>query len=244
MATPILNVLTNALIEAEWLAQGENPQQEDANFALSKFNDLVDEWAANERYVWAEQFNEYTLTPGLSPHTIGPNNATFAVAQRPVKLVSAAILIPNGDGTVTDLPIPVEDADWWANVRIKSLESQIPTHVYYEPDWPNGSLFFWPIPDQNYQTRLETWSTISQLGNLNTSINLPPAYRKALTLTLAEELGGPRSADPTLSKAAYAARSAIWSNNAQSPRISTAQAGMTTGTKRKPDFNFLDGTPW
>lgn len=244
MGTPLLSLISNALIEAEWLSQGETPQAEDAQFTLGKLNDLLDEWAAQDRYVYSNEFNLYTLVPGLAPHTIGPDNATFKVPQRPVRLVSAAIVLSNGDQTTTDIPIAVQDDQWWANVRIKDLQSQIPTAVYYSESFPNGSLFFWPVPDVNYQTRLETWGLIGQFANVQQTLNLPPAYRKALTLTVAEELAGPRSGDPKLAKAAADARSAIWSNNAQSPTINTAQPGMSPAGERRTNFNFLDGSPW
>ena len=245
----LLSVITNALIEAEWLAQGEQPNSDDAAFTLGKLNDLLDEWSAQERYVFAKLFTLFTLVPNLSPHTIGPGNgATFALPQRPVRIDGCTIVIPNNDGTSTDIPInSSRDADWWNNVRIKSLPSEIPTDLYYEPDVPNGSMFFWPVPNFAYGARVESWQTVSQFASVNDTLVLPPAYRKAITLTVAEELAGPRSADPKLARAAEEARSAIWSNNAPSPSMSTAQAGMPSqgqGGGGRPDFNFLDGTPW
>jgi hypothetical protein len=245
-ATPnLLSVITNALIEAEWLAQGENPEPQDANFVLGKINDLLDVWSADERYVFAQLFSLFTLVPGLSPHTIGPGQgATFQLPQRPVRIDGCTIVIANSDGTSTDVPVnTTRDADWWNFVRIKNLQSQIPTDLYYEPDVPNGSLFFWPVPDFNYQARIESWQSVQQFATINDQLVLPPAYRKAITLTVAEELAGPRSADPKLARAAADARSAIWSNNAQSPTMSTMQAGMPS-RQGHTRFNFLDGTPW
>src|ERR1017187_4793277 len=166
MSTPnVLSILTNALIEAEWLAQGEQPEPQDADFALGKLNDLLDEWAAQERYVYAKLFSLFTLAPGLSPHTIGPGGgATFALAQRPVRIDGCTIVLANTDGTSTDIPInTTRDADWWNFVRIKNLQSQIPTDLYYEPDIPNGSMFFWPVPNYNYQARVESWQAIQQI---------------------------------------------------------------------------------
>lgn len=247
----VLDLITNALIEAEWLAQGEQPEAQDANFALSKLNDLLDEWGALDRFVYANVFELFTLVPNLAPHTIGPagNNPapTFPVLYRPVKIIEpAAIVLTNTDGTTTDLPISVEDADWWAQVRIKDMTSSIPTAVYYEPDWPLGSLYFWPVPNQNYQVRLQFWTQLAQFASVQQACSFPPAYRKALTLTLAEELGGPRSNDPMLVRKAYDARGAISQNNAQSPKTNLNAAGIGSQTRSsgRPDFNFLTGEPW
>ena len=32
------------------------------------------------------------------------------------------------------------------NERVPTLTGTIPTDLYYEPDWPNGSCFLWPVP--------------------------------------------------------------------------------------------------
>jgi hypothetical protein len=240
----ILSVITNALIEAEWLAQGEQPEAQDANFVLGKINDELDQWSAEEKYIYAKGFQLFTLTPGLSPHTIGPSNATFKLPQRPVRIDGCTIVIANTGNTSTDIPVnTTRDADWWNFVRIKNLASQIPTDLYYEPDVPNGSMFFWPVPNLNYQARVEFWQAVQQFVTIQDALVLPPAYRKALTLTIAEQLDGPRSSDPVLRSKAAEARSAIFSNNNQSPTMSTLAAGMpqSGGHSR---FNFLDGTPW
>jgi hypothetical protein len=243
----LLQIITNALIEAEWLAQGEQPEAQDANFVLGKINDELDTWAADERYVYAKVFSLFNLVPNLSPHTIGPNNATFSLAQRPVRIDGCAIVIQNNDGTTTDLPVnTTRDADWWNFVRIKNLASQIPTDLYYSPyspDTPNGSMYLWPIPDFAYQVRIESWALVNQFLTVHDPYVFPPAFRKALTLTVAEQLSGPRSNDPVLRENAAKAREAIWQNNAQSPTMSTMVAGMPTSEGRTR-FNFLTGEPW
>ena len=249
MAQTLFSIVTNALIEAEWLSQGEVPQAQDANFVLSKINDLLDTWAADERYVFAHQFGLYTLTPGLSPHTIGPDpSANFSTPIRPIRIDGGNIVISNSDSTTTDIPInTTRDSDWWNYVRIKNLQSQIPTDLYYQPNVPNGQLYFWPVPNFNYQVRLDFWQAVLQFVSVNDPIVLPPAYRKAITLTVASELDGPRSADPMLLRSAAEARSVIWQNNAQAPTMSTMQAGMPSSrseSRSMPDFNFLDGRPW
>ena len=246
MPTPnLLSVVTNALIEAEWLSQGEPPEAQDAAFVLSKINDLLDEWSAQERYVFAYLFSLFTLTPNLSPHTIGPAaGATFSLPQRPVRIDGCTIVLTNGDGTTTDLPVnTTRDKDWWNYVRIKGLASQIPTDLYYEPDVPNGSMFLWPVPNLAYGCRVESWQAVAQFQTLNDALALPPAYRKAITLSVAEELDGPRSGDQKLALKASAAREACWANNAQSPTMSTMQAGMPTKDSHTR-FNFLTGEPW
>lgn len=236
----VRDLLSNAAIEARWLAQGEVLTPEDSKFLLSKLNDMLDEWAAREVYAYNVNFSLYNLTPNLSPHTIGPQGATFNVSQRPVRVEGATIVL-TGTTPTTELPLSLRDDEWWKNQRVKNLTSTIPTDLYYSPDWPNGSLYFWPVPNFAYQVRLELWGLITGFGSINDTFSMPPGYRKALTLSLAQELDGPRSADPMLANAAAKARKAVQGNNQVSPRIATQDFGMPSRTKHQSGFNYLTG---
>lgn len=248
----ILDVITDALIEIGLLSPGEqtNLDPDLGQWALRKANYLLDNWASQRKYVYASTFQAFNLTAGLSPHTIGPNNATFAWNQRPVKIESWALVLNTGP-TAVDLPHrPTRDKDWWAMQRVKTLQSNIPTDMYYEPDSPNGSCYFWPVPNAAYPVRMELWTLVSQYLTINDPIDgpggagiLPPAYRSALMLTLAETLqtGGAKSPNPMLSQMAQAARTAVFGNNSQSPRSATSDAGMSPTRLGADLFNWETG---
>src|SRR5271165_912858 len=169
-----LGLINNSLYELNTLAQGETADAATGQFCLQRLNDMLDMWAAAKRYCYSVNFQLYTLVPSLSPHTIGPTG-TFVVPSRPVKIISAAIVL-NSTGTLVDIPIEVQDDQWWSYQRVKNLQSSIPTDLYYEPDFPNGSLYYWPIPNYAYQTRLEMWTILSQIPLLTTPLVLPPGY--------------------------------------------------------------------
>lgn len=228
-------IVVNALIESGWLAQGETPNAADANFALSKLNRVLDQWQAKKIYAYAMQFQAYTLIPNLAPHTIGPSG-TFVVPVRPVRLEGATLILNNVQPNV-DCPINLRDAAWWNSERVKTLATSVPTDLYYEPDFPNGSLYFWPVPSWAYGVRLQTWQQISTFATLATSYNLPPGYEEAITMTLAANLIGPNSQGLALQ--AREAVAAIQGNNNKSPRISSADHG--TSGKKRGSFNYYSG---
>lgn len=238
-----LDLITDALLEIDVYASGETISNEDAEYARRKANYILDAWAARKIYAYNVGFNLYTLIPGLSPHTIGPTSATFVATQRPVRIEGGSILLAtNSPGT--DVPLNIRDDAWWLNQRVKSITSSIPTDLYYSPDFPNGSLYFWPVPNAAYQVRLEAWVLLTQFAAVGDSANLPPAYRAALMLTLAEALAGPFHAtvSPTTAQQAKEARMAVQGNNSKSPRISTQDAGMPkSGRKRGGGFNYITG---
>lgn len=243
MAITGRTLVTDALTEINVAVPGQPLSAADANWLLGKLNSELDYWSARKVYAYNVGFQRYTLIPNHSPHTIGPTG-DFVVTQRPVRIAAWDLIVSTGGSTEVDLPRkPVRDDDWWASVQLKSLATNVPTDLYYSPDFPNGSLYFWPISNIAQDVRLELWGLLTQLVDLNATIALPPAYKKALTLTLAE-LACPRynkEVHPILAREAAGARRAVQGNNNQSPRIATADFGMPTRSGRKNDFNWVTG---
>lgn len=248
-----LDIITDAMIEVGMIAPGETPDSDTGQWALRKMNYLLDYWASKKAYVYAVEFDLFNLVANLSPHTIGPGDgvtpATFTVSQRPVRIESIALVINSLSGGV-DLPMNRRDAAWWADNSVKAIETNVPTDFYYSPGWPNGSIFFWPVPNISDPVRLELWTLIQQIQQINdpiggpgNSASLPPAYRAALMLTLAETLqpGNRQSGNPQLAAMASAARMAVFGNNMKSPRFSTQDWGMPKSGLPKPTFNWMTG---
>lgn len=248
-----LDIVTDAMIEIGMVAPGEVPDGTTGQWAFRKMNYLVDEWQAQAGKVYSYQFAVYMLVAGLSPHLIGPSSAaTFSTngQPRPVRLESAALLLNASPGQV-DLPMNIRDHDWWALNQVKQIQTDVPTDVYYDPTSPDGSLFFWPVPNAQAQVRLQFWNTLSDYLSITDPLGgeagpgtLPPAYRAALMYTLAERLvpGSGKAAPEGLSAQATYARAALFSNNGKSPRMSTQDSGMpSAGSTGKADFNWYTG---
>src|ERR1700675_1260380 len=126
------------------LASGESATTDDQSWVLQKLQRRIDTYNAVRTMIYANFFQQFTLVANLSPHTIGPTG-TFAVNQRPVEIPSIAVLLNSSIPNV-EVELNRRDKDWWALNRVKKLTSTFPTDYYYEPDWPNGSIFFWPVP--------------------------------------------------------------------------------------------------
>lgn len=231
------DILTEALIEIGALDPGDDMGDRARTTAERKFDGLIDLWNAKGASAYAHQFNTYVLTPALAPHTIGPTGTFVVAAGRPVAIEDAGLVLTNVTPNVRR-PITVRDKDWWAAQQVKSLSTSIPTDVHYEPTWPNGKLFFWPVPTTAYSVELTTKLLLSAL-TIDDSFDLPFGYRTAITLTLAEDLVTPMAADlPVLLPGkASEARGIIFGNNRVTPRIATRDAGMPRGTRGKT-FNY------
>lgn len=252
-----LDIIKQALVEIGVLAPGDVPDGETGQWAFTELNNLIDSWQALEAYVYAQQFQLFTLVAALSPHTIGPASLkpTFStgIQPRPVKIVGAATVL-NTSGTLVDGPIiRIRDAAWWQAQQTKEIQTNIPTDLYYQADSPLGSLFFWPVQNAATQVRLEYWTTLVQYEQINDPLagpggakTLPQGYRSALTYTLAEMLGPgvqKEVSSVTMAKA-LRARAAIFGNNSKSPRMATADSGMPRAGARsgtRGDFNWFTG---
>jgi hypothetical protein len=238
-AIVVSQLITGALFEIKVARAGDQVAPETLQYGLQLFNELLDGWNGipDHRAIYAVDISTFTLVPSLVPHTIGPTG-TFVTASRPVNIAFAQVDLGGGPPDVYR-PIWLRDKRWYANQSVPALTSTFPTDLYYAPDWPNGSLYFWPVPTTAYTVRL--WlQALLLTANLSTTVSFPPGYQLALRLTLAERLargmGQPLSAD--LKQDARDARAAIFANNEEMPALHTADSGL--GTAAPSTFNWMD----
>lgn len=254
-------VITNALYEINVVAPGENPDPLEMNFALSKFNQLLDSWSTRAEKIYAYDLisqspgpspTPFLLVPNLYPHTVGPANfpsappspaPTFALnIERPVRIKNINILL-NNVTPVVRYPLKKRDKDWWATERVQTITTTLPTDFYYRPDWPLGSIFFWPVPNYAYGVEIEVETVLNGSPNLATQFAFPPGYELAITLTLAELLcpSFEKQPNPILVASALRARQSIDGLNAQPPRIDLGGDWTTSTRKPRPSFNYHTG---
>lgn len=243
-------LLTAAMQKLGVLAGGEQPSFDDSALVLQDLQMVLDTFNAKRQMVYANTFSSFTLNPGLAPpapntptpHTIGPTG-TFVVNQRPVEIPSIGLQLTNST-PLTEIPLYQMTKDEWALERIKSLTSTFPTKYYYEPDWPNGSIFFWPFPTAVNSVLIQQRGVIGQITTYNANFTMPPGYWAAVVYSLARAIAPSfeRTFGPELQALLTDALRAVQSNNVKSPRGSTLDSGMP-GKVDAGGFNWLTGQP-
>jgi len=227
------DLLRDALLELGVVDPVETVPSDMQSLALVRWNAILDQWNAQQIATYTKTFPTFTITANLSPHTIGPTGATWTVTQRPVALIGVNLLIGSGVSLVR-IPITIRDDAWWMAQPVPNVRSSVPTDVYYSPAWPNGSIYFWPVPNTAYVVELEVRYVLAQVADadLGSTVTWPPGYQRALTLTLAEDLTGPYTVPMPqgLGKKAQEARAVVFANNNAPVRIRTRQSGMPSGT--------------
>lgn len=185
LTVPVRTVLTDALREIRVVNAVDPLDDADLELALRKANRILDLWSVKVGGIFSivDAADSGELVPGLSPHTIGPDPATYVVeAGRPRAVLSAMWLTETGVGT----PITVRTMDWWRAQSQQELTSTFPTDVAYDPEWPTGKLYFWPVPTAILPVQIWVEAPLSTL-DVNGTLALPFGYQEAFTLTLAEQ---------------------------------------------------------
>ena len=241
MSIVVSDFLRLVLSEIRIARAGDVLSANDQADALTLFNELLDMWNAQGRALYNNTVTSWTLTPGHQPHTIGPSGADFTTAiARPVAITNANLIL---SGT-TPIRLPIEvhrDVQWWMSVPAPTIQTAIPSDLYYDPAWPTGNCWLWPVPNFAYQFEASSNTLLASVAATDT-LNLPMGYQLALRLTMAEtcaEMWG-QPISPSLQMRAQRARAAGFGNNRVIPPA-VPDAGLPLGGQRGGTFNYLTG---
>lgn len=200
---------------------------ERAALGLDALNRVLDEWNAQRRAVYADQFVSLTISPSTNPHTIGlaANTPTWTVTgHRPVSIEGLSIDL----GSPALTPLTPRDAAWWNALSDPTLTSAYPTDFFYNPTWPNGEIYFWPVPTSAATVKLWLRGVLVSVA-LADDLSLPPGYYSALLESLKEKLAlmppYASAMTPELKESARLARARVFTHQLPTP-LRTDDAGL------------------
>jgi len=172
------------------LAAGESLRAEDQADGLIELNLLLGSWANERLEVHGTRRATYTLTPNLSPHTIG-SGGTFNTT-RPLRIDGAGVMLV---GTTIETPLGLWADSEYRAVGNKAQTGTVPTHLWVEWTHPAANLWLWPVPTTAATLVLYPWSRISELAASDT-VSLPDGYENALAHALALQIAPMYGVEP------------------------------------------------
>jgi len=212
MATTARDIVEQALLRLTVLAAGEAMAAEDASNGLRSLNNLIDEWGTEKLTIHSETRSTFTITETAS-FTVGSGGDCSIVWPRYIEHIRYQDTATDPD---EEFPLSILTDDAWAGITQKALTAARPDRAYYNPTYPLGTLYLWPIPtDSNLEGVIYAKTAIVELTTLDTAISLPPGYRSFMITALAWELQGEygKPPDPVLKMIADRAKANVKRSN-------------------------------
>lgn len=181
-----LDICNEALICSGVIGDGQTPSADQVNRAFGQLNGIISLWNRRRWLCWAEQDVACTAT-GAQSYTIGPGQS-FDVS-RPDRLEAAYVrLLPVVGGQPYDRPLYIiESHEDYSRISVKQLGTY-PTAVFYDSQYPVGSLIFWAVaPANQYEMHVLVKTQITPFATLTEGVvaEIPPEYLEALKWNLA-----------------------------------------------------------
>lgn len=185
--TTALDLITDALEIDGIYAPGETISSADSARGLTVLNDMIDSWSNDSLAVYARTEISKVLTIGDSQYTVGSGGDINVT--RPLRVLDgygAAYVV---DSNSNRYPLEVVQQDRWNLIaNIVTVNSDVPTTLFYDPQYPLGVINLYPVPSQAYTLYFDALLQLTTLVSLTTSISLPPGYERAIKRNLALEL--------------------------------------------------------
>ena len=192
-------LLTNALMDAGIVGEDEAPSARQINRAITHTDWLLANWA-RKRWL-AYRLAEYSfISTGALTYSVGKGQ-TVDINPRPDRLEYAYLRFINTSPPQFPVDIPIgiiQSHEDYSRITVKTIGT-LPWRVFYDPEWPVGTLRFWPVAQPSiYELHLGFKGVLPRPQSLNDKINFPPEYEAALNWCLAERLRAAYqlSADP------------------------------------------------
>lgn len=187
--TTARTIIRRALQQNGVLTKNEAPSADEASDALVSLNNLIASWSNDSLLIYSRVSESFPLVSGTSSYTIG-TGGDFNTT-RPLQILSAFTRIGN-----IDYDIDIIDEVAYDNISQKSISSSIPSVLVYTGNFPLGTINIYPVPTTgNIHIRSE--KELSGFTTLDTDIDLPPGWDRALIYNLSIELAPEYGVQPS-----------------------------------------------
>jgi hypothetical protein len=177
-----LQIITRAAQALKYLGRGEQLTAADANDALSALNAMLDSWSGENLASFANVTASTTVTINDPTYTVGSGGNIDMT--RPDGILQAWIR----DASNLDYPLTILPQYEWNRIGDKNITSQIPTTLFYDPQYPLGTINLFPIPLIGNTLYFNAIIQQTSFSTMTHSLSAPPGYERAYVLNLAVEM--------------------------------------------------------
>ncbi len=235
------DLITGSLRKIGVYAPGEPLSSSEANDALDTLNGLLDILSNEKLAIFNSNENVFTLNAGQYQYQIGTGAADWNI-QRPLRITQCYSRLTNTSGGI-DFPCEVRPLAEYASISMKQLPGPWPKRAFYNANFPIGTVYLWPAPNQNIQFHMWTDALLQSLS-LTTVLGMPQGYYLGLQWMLAEllcpEYGKPVPPDVVRFSREFK-RILKTTNERPQPISSIEAAGMVGGQMADASFILHGG---
>lgn len=184
MTVLVSDIITRSMRAIQALGSNEVPSAAEANDGLVAFNAWLDSLSNEGLASFVVLERSFTLTVGTASYTIGSGGTINST--RPQDITQAYIQDTGGNNyLMTILP-----RDKWNQIgnRSSTITSQIPTALFYDPQFPLGVINIFPTPLIAYTCFFDSTQDQTTYTGLTTALSLPPGYERMYVANFAMEL--------------------------------------------------------
>ena len=196
------DIINRALRLNGVLAEGETASADQAQNALTAFNQMLDSWSAERLSVFSTQDQVFTWPSNEISRTLGPSGDF--VGNRPILLDDATYFKVNN----LSYGIRFINQQQYDGIALKTATSNYPQVMFVNMTMPNIEMYVYPKPTQALEFHFISVEELSQPATLATELVFPPGYMRCFTYCLSVEIAPEYGieAPPTVQRIAIASK--------------------------------------
>lgn len=238
-----LSLVTDALLLAGVVGQGQQPNAFDTQLMLRLLNDLSASWTTRRWLIWRLVELGVTSDGRTTPYLIGPGAVDYPVTRRPDRIEFAYLRQLVSGGLPVDTPLTVWEArEQYDLATLKKSFVSYPRGLFLDTAYPTGGISLYPWPTSALYQVFIAVKDVLPIFTLATSLDsIPGQYTAAFKYELAKRArqayGKGLKPDPMLNIMAKDALNAVKDANLQVPELQ-----MPAGIVGRGNYNiYSDG---
>lgn len=176
------NIIRQAYLKTQALGWDDTVETQLNTDGLEMLNNLIASLSAERLVIPSVTEFSNALTVGKATYTIG-TGGDFNVA-RPIDLAEAYIRDTQG----IDWPVVMFTREEYAALADKNT-SRRPEKYYFTPEYPLAKIIFDSLPTAAETLYLNIFDYLSEISDVNDTLNIPPEYKRMLIYNLAVDMG-------------------------------------------------------